>query len=203
MFNSHNPIIREYAQASADGMRHVLGFVCATVQQQIETVPDILADFEAKGPESRYAFGWKADALQHYREHAETIYGEAMARDRDAHALTDYFASLPGLGLAKGGFAVQLCFGVSGCLDSHNLNRLGINPQRFSASAFKNLKGSRADRLSEYLDHVEAAGGCAGLWDDWCDYVAALRPDRFETGSCVSELHCSALGLGASSEIPF
>lgn len=204
MFENHNPLIREYAQTGAPELADVARFVIATVQQQIEHVPEIAAEFRTIGRESRYAFGWKANAIDWHnanaaQTHADTLaifHGADCARAA-AEGVTAYFASLPGLGLAKGGFMAQLCFGVSGCLDSHNLARFGIPPARFSASAYKGLRraDNRQARVAEYVDAVDAQGGCAALWDSWCDYVAALRPDRFESGFDVSALHVEGLEL--------
>lgn len=214
MFANHQPVIGAWARAHPDNMHQVIKFVIATVQQSIEEASGpILQDFDAHGPDSRFAFAWKADALAHYGEHFETIHADAIAiyaaaeSDREAAiALTAYFAALPGLGLVKGGFVVQLCFGVSGCIDSHNLKRYNIAPGPFTASAFKNLRSpeSRAARAARYVDLVEQCGGTEALWDEWCDYVATLRPDRFSDGYDVSELHVSAFGLRALGEdIPF
>lgn len=214
MFRNHQPVIGRWARADADNMHQVIKFVIATVQQSIEEASGaILTDFDRNGPDSRYAFAWKADALAHYGEHYEDVYAEAMdiysdtTDDREtAIALTSYFAALPGLGLVKGGFVVQLCFGLSGCLDSHNLKRHDINPAPFTASAFKSLKsgGSRTARAARYVDLIADLGGTERLWDDWCDYVATLRPDRFDDGFDVSELHTRAFGLTKQGEeIPF
>ena len=181
-------------------------FVTATIQQPIEQVPAILADYREHGPASKYAWGWKSEALAHYAAHRETIYGDLMAiytgvSDPEGRevALLSYLATLPGLGLVKGAFVAQLAFGIGGCMDSHNMKRFGANPARFSASAFKSLKGAqkRAERIAEYVALVNSVGGGPALWDSWCNYVASLRPDRFADGREVSALHVSAFGLAA------
>jgi hypothetical protein len=212
MFASHQPIIGDWARRSPDNFRDVLRFVIATVQQSIETVPDIVADFRTLGSESRFAFDWKARALDYYAEHGETVHGQALAiweahkasPGSGAAELTGFFAELPGFGLVKGGFVVQMVFGVSACLDSHNMARFGVNPGRYSAAAYKGLKKpeSKAARAAEYVALCNQLGGSAGLWDSWCDYVASLRPDTFESGFDVSRIHVDALGADLEA-MPF
>jgi hypothetical protein len=100
------------------------------------------------------------------------------------------------LGLVKGGFVVQLCFGLSGCIDTHNLNMACIKPSRVSAARFKKAKSWRTkDNIArEYQEYIQEFGGTETLWDSWCDYVAKQRPKRFASGFEVSQLHCDAIG---------
>ena len=212
MFASHQPIIGDWARRSPDNFRDVLRFVIATVQQSIETVPEIVADFRALGSESRFAFDWKARALDFYDQEGAAVFDRALTiwqgakhdETRAAIELTGYFADLPGFGLVKGGFVAQMAFGVSACLDSHNMARFGINPDRFSAGAYKALRKpeSKAARVAEYVALCNQLGGTAGLWDSWCDYVASLRPDTFESGFDVSRIHVDALGADLEA-LPF
>lgn len=206
MYATHNRIIGHWARQNADNLEAVFMFVTATIQQPIEQVPAILADYRENGPASKYAWGWKSDALRHYSAHKATIYADLMAiydgvttpEGREV-ALLGYLATLPGLGLVKGAFVAQLAFGVGGCMDSHNMRRFGVKEGRFSASAFKSLRTpeARLARIVEYCALVGGVGGGAALWDSWCDYVAALRPDRFQSGDDVSRLHVTAFGLTA------
>lgn len=204
MFNTHNPIIGEWARRNPDNMATVFMFVTATIQQPIEQVPAILKDYREKGAKSAYAWGWKGEAIEHYQENREAIYGDLMAIYEGVKcpkglevALLAYLANLPGLGLVKGAFVAQLAFGVGGCMDSHNMKRFGVKAARFSASAFKALRSPNAKvaRVQEYCALVAKVGGGAGLWDSWCDYVAGLRPKVFADGFAVSQLHVDAFQI--------
>ena len=201
MFATHNPVINDYAQAGAGEFADVARFVLATIQQSIETVPVICQDFRDQGAASRFAFGWKAAAIDWHNANAGRVLSEClpMARAGDVPALIDYCARLPGLGVVKGGFLVQLAFGLGGCLDRHNLALYGVSEARFSASAYAGLRKpeSRVARVAEYCAHIERAGGCAVLWDAWCNHVASLRPSMFTGGGFqVSALHVEALAIG-------
>lgn len=204
MYANHNPVIGAWARESAHNMEGVFMFVTATIQQPIEQVPAILADYQANGPASKYAWGWKVTALKHYAANRDTIYADLMAiyegvKDDSGReiALLAYLANLPGLGLVKGAFVAQLAFGLGGCMDSHNMKRYGANAARFSASAFKALRSpqARVARIAEYCELVREVGGGPALWDSWCDYVASLRPARWANGHEVSKLHAEAFGL--------
>lgn len=208
MFANHNPVINRHAQSAPGGLLDVLRFTCATIQQKLETVGPILDSFRAERGASRHAFAWKAGALDHYEENAGAIYDAAMAiastsRDEgeSARRLTAYFASLPGLGMVKAGFVAQLAFGVSGCIDRHNIARMGYNAQSFKG--FKQLKRteSRAAKIDAYVSAIERAGGSGALWDEWCDYVAELRPSLWFSGFEVSAAHVELTGAHARFKI--
>jgi len=202
MFDTHQKAIGEFARANPANMAKVYTFVIATIQQSIETVPDMTKDMVLLGSASPYAWGFKADAMDFIRDNADMVFHASMAinanhaNPQDAeHELLKFFADLPGLGLAKGGFMVQLCYGLSGCLDSHNLARFNISANDFKASRFKKAKSPalRSDIVQAYHIACHNAGGTRSLWDSWCEYVAGLRDDL--TGYQVSALHCRALGL--------
>lgn len=210
MFENHQPRIAEYVETGPDAFEHVFQFVVATIQQSIENTPAIVEGFQREGVESRDAWGMKGPAIEWMAENkqrewktARQIRRESLLPDAE---LIYHFASYPGLGIVKGGFLAQLASGVGGCIDSHNLKRFGVDPNRFKASRFKNLKteSRRVDLVNEYCRLIAYHGGCETLWNGWCDHVASLRPDVFGDGFEVSELHCTALGLGRrTEEIPF
>jgi hypothetical protein len=113
-----------------------------------------------------------------------------------AHELLNYFASLPGLGLVKGGFLAQLVFGLVGCIDTHNLTRFNVRPYDVAARAFKSAKTSatRNRKIEVYLDICAKLGGCAALWDGWCEYVYARnRGDYYTSAQQVSQMHVDAI----------
>ncbi len=204
-FEAHQPKIGAFARRESDNFADVFRFVIATIQQPLSMTPDIVRDFKAEGSSSRFAFGHKATALDYIDENAGLVYDTAMyishvERNCTGHngsaALLSYFASLPGLGLVKGGFLAQLVFGEIGCLDSHNIARFGLNQNTFAAARFKNAKrtATRQAVVGQYLKLIEACGGCALLWAEWCEHVAQ-RDDFYDDAAHVSRLHCEAIGV--------
>ncbi len=203
MFDTHQKTIGEFARANPENMFRVITFVHATVQQSLNTVPAIMRDTKQRGAASIHLWGWKRGAYEYFDANKADVYRQAMALydghanpDTAAHELLKYFAGLPGLGLVKGGFVLQLCFGLSGCIDRHNLARFNIAEAQFAAGRFKGAKtnATRNRLVSNYHDTVARCGGTAALWNDWCNYVAAKVPSIWPDGEAVSAIHVSAIG---------
>ena len=193
MFSNHQPLIGKSAQSSPAGLARVVQFVSLTIQQTIERVPVDLDVVTKKGVNAPCLWGMKKSNYEYMQKHSRDLYVNAMACNGDATQLVNLFGMLPGLGLVKGAFVAQMAFGVSGCLDSHNLKRFGINPNRYKAGVFKNLKQeSQAARIKEYNALIDKCGGTEGLWDSWCNYVAERRSNG-TTGEDISALHLAAI----------
>jgi hypothetical protein len=158
----------------------------------------MVADYDSAGVSSRYVWGTKARAMEHIADNAGALRallaGVAEGRVSEGEALLAV-AETPGLGLVKAGFLLQLCAGVSGCVDVHNLRRLGLT--RSAVALPKSLSPrTKARKAFAYSGIVAAAGGTEKLWDDWCRYLAVQQPGRFPGGAeQVSRLHWQALGL--------
>lgn len=203
MFKQHQARIGSFARDNADNMAQVIQFVFLTVQQPLEGVSDQMKDVNEEGAGSQYLWGWKQEAFANLDQYQDDIYRDAMAifsgyadPDTQAKELLRYFADMPGLGLAKAGFVIQLCFGLSGCIDSHNLERFGISYADISASRYKRAKTQKTKNrlLDLYCGLVTKCGGTADLWDGWCEYVADRRPNQYDSAWDVSALHCESIG---------
>jgi len=197
MFDEHQRVI------GRDNMARVYTFVLMTVQQQLHTVPDMMRDIDTNGDQSRFLWGFKIHAYDWIQENKDEVFEKAMdisigraEPKQRAKDLLTYFAGLPGLGLIKAGFICQLVFGCVGCLDTHNLKRFNINPSRFKASKFKD-GGTRRRRelVEDYCDAVWKRGGCAALWNGWCEYVAMKQPNYYKDANAVSKMHLIAIGV--------
>ena len=203
MYKEHQPTISRHVAKSQGAFADLFRFVIATIRQPLYSTPLQVKDFKRLGSQSVFAFSYKAPALDWLADNEATLYRDAMNiadaapdPDRLAREATFYFATLPGLGLVKGGFMAQLAFGVSGCLDSHNAARFGLRPSMLRADRFKNAATkTQWRRLDAYLSAVNDCGGTELLWDEWCAYVAERAPQRYENAYAASALHCSALGL--------
>lgn len=205
MFASHQPVIGAYGRDNPDNMAEVLTFVLMTIQQALHTVPQAMASVRKEGEKSRFLWGFKTSAWNEIQKSKALIYEHSMnlyyGHANPEHAereLLYFFSHIEGMGLAKGGFAVQLLFGLSGCLDSHNIARLGYDPREFKASRYKAVKDARrkAQFLDVYIDLCNIAGGTETLWNEWCNYVHVKHPIFYRSGEHVSELHLKSLNLG-------
>lgn len=190
MFKTDQPPIAEYALSSDTGLERTLRFVFLSIKQPFWKMAVQMQDVDSKGLESAYLFGWKRQGLEHVRANASrlrAVLSAVPAGYGDADALLQ-IANVPGLGLVKAGFVLQLVTGSAGCIDSHNLQRFGLNANAFRFGAATAYKTRRRKALA-YLDACRNAGGCESLWDGWCDYVAEQQPKRWTDGAEVSKLH--------------
>jgi hypothetical protein len=210
MFTNHQPKIKAYAIKNGDNFFKVIQFVLLTIQQPLHSIPFQMTLVDSEGLAANCLWGVKREAWLWHKKNKNFVYDHAMLLDHihvnPGHAASElliYFASLPGLGLAKGGFLAQLTFGLVGCLDSHNVERYGLAKSQVSASAFKRAKTptTRHAKVNQYLDLCLELGGCEGLWNSWCEYVYTKQAHQgyYNSAHHVSELHCTALGIGGSS----
>lgn len=218
MFANHQPRIAAFARENPSNFSRVMCFVVLSIRTRLFNVP---ADMETLYDQNQTTddlagilYGSKGEAIGQIEAEAESLYWQAeeifyhAKTTRElAENLLNLFVSIHGIGLAKAGFCAQLIYGVSACLDSHNLERFGIPESQIKSSTFKRVKTlkTRWCWIRRYCDLVEKCGGTESLWDSWCAYVHQ-RPDEtgfkmngnrtvYESAFHVSGLHCESLGL--------
>jgi hypothetical protein len=220
MFQIHQKRISDYGRQNPENMARVLKFVIVTIRNRLFNCPADMATLDSGGETAdeinAVLYGFKLDSIQQIDAEADSLYWQAeeivyhATSEREAAAgLLNLFTSIHGFGLAKAGFACQLLYGVSACLDSHNIARFGIPWAHMKSSTFKNCKknATRQKWIQRYCDYVEQCGGTESLWDSWCDFVYN-RPDEtgfkmngnqaaYKSAYHVSALHCESLGLAA------
>lgn len=219
MFANHQPIIAKYARQNPDNFARVLKFVILTIRARLFNLPadmERLENPETAAEQSGLLYGSKSLAVAQIESRAESLYAQAESifyhsesPRAAAESLLNLFTGIHGIGLAKAGFCAQLIYGVSACLDSHNIERFGIPKSALKSSTFKKAKTARtrAKWIRRYCDIVENCGGTESLWDSWCAYVYN-RPDEtgfkmngnrltYKSAEHVSALHCESLGLAA------
>ena len=198
MYNRDARVIQDYVKhGGADAFVHVGQFVLLTIRQPLHRVAADLA--AARDGDRRPLWGSKAAGFDYLAEHGEALYADVMALEGDIDAQLARVADVPGLGLVKAGFVLQLAFGVSGCLDSHNINRLGLDAKVLTLAKNASPK-LRAKKAAAYNALCEQLGGTEILWNDWCEYAYAHgrgNASRYVDGDDVSREHVRALGLAA------
>lgn len=214
-FKEVNPVINGYMQANHKNMIDGIMFVVLSVKTPFHTMANQMADYRANGLDSKYVWGFKKQTLEYLLEHGEDLYNELMdlrvrskfgdrkfpgrsiwtERDRKMMlVLTD----VPGLGLVKAGFVMQMMFGRVGCIDVHNLKRFyGIEAKdvKFVKIAPDTTK---LEKITNYINICKGNRSTQKLWDSWCEQLVHKRCNRgkFESGWDVSMFHAeSLLGL--------
>lgn len=194
VFSTHQPAIAAYA-SDAEGFRRVIRFVHLTIQEPLNRAPAFMRTID-RGDRTPL-WGFKGAADEWFDENYAEVWGacSAYAEVGDTDGLVAYLSQCPGLGLAKGGFVAQLVWGVSGCLDSHNIARFGLDPNLVRGRKVKRFEAARR-RAAAYNATCEQLGGTEALWDSWCEYVAGRPGFGTALGAeGVSALHCVALGI--------
>ena len=220
MFAKHQKRISDYGRASPENMARVLKFVILTIRNRMHNLPADMETLDTGGQTAEeingILYSFKRDSIDQIDAEADALYWQAeeiiyhaMSEREAAENLLDLFTGIHGLGLAKAGFCAQLIYGVSACLDSHNIARFKIPYYHLKSATFKNAKTLKTRRkwISRYCDYVEKCGGTESLWDSWCEFVYN-RPDEtgfkmngnqaaYKSAYHVSALHCESLGLAA------
>lgn len=196
MYATHARAIQAWAQGGTDPARLVAvgGFVLCTIRVPLRRAVAETRALLERGDASPL-FGWKERGLDTLADRAPEL-SALIQCGAGRDTLLAEFSRIPGLGLAKAGFVLQLACGVSGCLDTHNLRRFGLRAAAFSVpdGCTDRLRYAKA---AAYHAAIDAAGGTASLWDSWCRYVAEAQPHRYRDAWEVSALHCEALGVNA------
>lgn len=200
MFQRDQKEISEYAMTGPDQMARVITFVYLTIKQPITTCETMMKDVDRLGVESKHLWGFKLGAYEWLQENKDDVYRVSRNlhsgfADPDVAEIETlkFFASLPGLGLVKGGFVNQLVFGQTGCMDTHNSIIFEVDPYRFKASRYKTASLKRkAIMAMDYAHICEDQGGAEFLWDNWCRYVGERNG---YSADAISAMHTKALGL--------
>lgn len=99
-----------------------------------------------------------------------SIYTEVKKHYHNDLDLYKYLRTLPGLGIIKAGFAIQLIAGKFGCIDN-------VNSYFYGAQA-PNTRTNTDKKQAEYVQFLHQLELTLNdpiskrLWDDWCDIVA-------------------------------
>lgn len=215
MFKQHQTTIQDACRDSVFVFSHVGLLVILSARQPFYTVATQFDDV-LKGEGNEHLFDWKYDAWMIMQAEAaarkaklDAIYADTNLHD-DAKA-TEMLAEVGmwhGFGLVKGGFFIQLVYGLSGCIDTRNLDYFNLDARDFNASKIKAKRiETRRRHATAYHRVIRSLGGTELLWNVWCDYMAETS-SRFSDGWDVSAEHCRILRLPTGErptcdDIPF
>jgi hypothetical protein len=183
------------AQASPEGMRSAAMMAVMSIQQSWNLVPAAMEDVKDRGARSRFLWGFKQDTYQYlYRKpkRLEHLFVTTMTT-RDPVELLDLWTTVPGLGLAKAGFVVQLIKGKVGCIDRHNALAYDVSANALSFPKGRMTVKAQRHKLEAYVHLTDTIGGSRYLWEQWCIMVAAKYPHQFTSPQAVSSQHVNIL----------
>lgn len=175
-------------QRSPEGVRRAVIIAALSAQQPWHRVPGMLLDVQREGLMSSHLFAWKQDTYRWISDDTNLDWLWSALQSDDVIEAMDAVTTVPGLGLAKGGFVVQLATGAVGCIDTHNARRYDVPPAflRFDKCVSARTK---LTKIQTYVDLCNRIGGSEYLWYEWCKLISAKNRRRFPTAKSVSEQH--------------
>jgi len=172
-------IVNYVSQDYDEGLRHVVTFVVGTIRERFYRAEEVTEELLLNGANSKMAWGNRKKALVSFREQKHNL---RDLRSQSIPAAIKELRKITGVGTVKAGFILQLLGRDVACLDSHNLNKLGI-----SASYFNSEK-----RVEEYVALTQQRGA-EYWWDSWCELIANRYPKHFKNADEVSLIHAKAI----------
>lgn len=209
--------VADRAQADPDLFPGIVAFVLLTIQQHFIGIPRAVADVAKHGTRSRFMFGSKPDGLTYARQNKRILHKAARAchaGNLDLAGLVQEYMGIPGLGIVKASFLAQLTVGQGACLDTVNMQRLGLAWNMFATSKARLSPSAIRARILSYQAVCNAHGTTQEFWDIWCDTLAARqeiptgkfskidgmpiyrRIEAFKSGEAASAVHRLAVDGG-------
>lgn len=198
------PIIRDAMRADMEVFRRGVMFAICSIRQATINVPGQLGILfngeEGESPLFGHKFdgwAWISDNSQCALLWKKLCFFAAITNTIDRpgkpsfsatqSALIDLLA-VPGLGIVKSAFVLQLMGFDVACLDSRNIKREGRNPRAYETRGTKSGRKINPVLVERYL--LETYGRAAYYWDAWCHDVAQAYDRKPEE---ISALHLSII----------
>lgn len=189
MYKQDQYEIQKACESDAKYTREAMLFVSRSIRNHFSRLRKITDDERSLGIESTSLNQKiKRDAFEYIHANYKQLHEDIFNPDLSLAEKLLSVSSIPGIGIVKAGFVLQLCIGKVGCLDTHNLRMFGFSDStfKFSKTTKRNTALSKA-RL--YIETCEKLGGSEFLWDNWCEFIAAKYPKHFQSAEDVSKLH--------------
>ena len=199
MFVEDQIQVQEYATRNPGEFFNVVMLAVASANCPFYLMGDVMADIAANGETSKWLRGCKRDGYIWLSENHYSLYDEFISvwihnpLESKETAFRRLLA-VPGLGLVKAGFAVQLLLGEIGCIDQHNREMYGIEKRDLYYRKHKLTTAGKERKAQNYINICAMNGGSEYLWDIWCNHIAKVYPNEvFQSGQAVSQYHWEVL----------
>ena len=179
-------------------------FVLLTIQAGLSTVKGSMAKVNFEGEDANCLWGKKGDGYTYLKDNADYLYGKMYdIADKKGYNsveacadVVQLFMQVPNLGMVKASFLAQ-CLGFNvACIDSHNIKRLGLNPNVVKTPPASMKPATVRKKVEAYVVLTQDKGS-QYWWDTWCEYVAGNRANRaLDTGDVVSRFHVECITYG-------
>ncbi len=192
-YKDHMDQVSRRALRSTYDLLSIATLALLSIRQQWHTIGNQMDDVREHGVDSKYLFGSKRTGYKYLVKNIDWLYAVTKTAESD-YELLDAWSTVPGLGLVKVGFVIQMARGVGGCIDMHNMLEYGIPAAQLRFSKDLSTK-AKAVKLRGYLALCNELGGSEYLWEQWCHIIAAKRPAHFASAVAVSRSHLQYLDI--------
>jgi len=189
MYRDHVPTIAYAMQSDLATFQRGVMFALLSARVQFPRVPDQCIELADKGRDARCLWGWKFDAYCYLQENAPALWEGIRGNGGTLEAKFETICQIPGMGLVKGAFVLQLMGYDVACLDTRNIARDGRNPRayRSDGEARKRMK-SFGRKIARYV--ADTQGKAEFYWNVWCKDVAEFYGI---TADEISALHLTSI----------
>ena len=201
MYQIHGVACQQYALSSCEQMRDTFLMDLLSIKQPFKIVGKALRHVRKHGVSSYFLFGWKRKGFKYLQANKGLIYGQTLAvlnskksNNDKAYKLMELYLTIPGLNIAKAGFACKLIGGLVGCMDSHNIKFYNINPNSLEFNKDVKSDKGRNNNRKKLTGYINLCHGLTTeqLWDQWCNNLA--KTDKhWRDGNHVSQAHIDYL----------
>lgn len=188
MYVYHVPRIAAAMRQDRATFERGVMFAILSARVQFPRVPLQCAELAKQKHKARCLWGWKADAYAYLTANAPQLWRDTLAAPSTEEALF-VLTRIPGLGIVKAAFVLQMLGHDVACLDVRNIQREGRHPRAYRSDG-QIGKSSAAFRrkIARYV--ADTAGRAQELWDTWCIEVAK---DYGDTAMRISEAHLTSI----------
>ena len=194
MYKRDNKKIARFILKNPDNTVTGITFVLGTIQNALSNVGRFMDGVANEGATS-IAMTMKRNGYLYAVEHKHVLHQalKVAVKYNDPVGAIDVLTNVPNLGIVKAAFVAQLVGLDVACLDSHNLDRLGLD--RAALKFAKTVKPeTKLKKIRKYVRLTQETGGSEYWWDTWCDYVAGNRGNKkLTTGDAVSAYHATCI----------
>jgi len=159
MYKRDNKKIAQFILKNPDNTVIGIGFVIGTIQNALYKMRPFMDGLAHDGADSIH-MSMKRKGYLYAIEHKHVLHEalKAAVKHNDPVGAIDVLTNVPMLGIVKAAFVAQLVGLDVACLDSHNLNRLGLKETAFKLN--KNVtRETKLSKIKKYVSYTQETGG--------------------------------------------
>lgn len=170
MYAEHVPIINAGMRHSPEIFARGVTFAFLSMRTQFIRLNEQMKQVDAVGATAQALWGFKRGAYFHLRKHCNALFHSVSASLDPVDGIL-HLCTIPGMGIVKSAFVLQMMGHDVGCLDTRNMARLGIHPREYRTDGVKtgNAFKRKVERYVSFTD-----GQAQELWNAWCEDVAGV-----------------------------